>query len=280
MLHKKWLNALLPVILLIVLAVPGADKPKLDPEELVRLHLEAVGTSESLAERKSVQADGSSTLTIVTSGSGQLQGPATLVSDGKKLRLSIIFGINDYPAEEVCYDGKSVDVGYLAPGIRSPLGDFLYQFEEIVEQGLFAGVVSTAWPLFDLEGREPRLDYEGLKKVDGEEFHTLKYRPRKGGEVTTKLYFDQETFRHAFTIHQVRLRPRPGRDSSWQQETRSTLKETFTEFRTIGGLTLPVKWSVELSTESGQSTRVLRWDTNYTGFGFNPEIEPDRFILR
>ena len=274
----RWLilSLLVPVTFLTSITVIGA-KEKLNPEELVRLHLESVGSSEALAGRTSSRADGAGTLTFV-SRTGQIRGPAVFTSDGRKLRMSMEFGIINYPAEEVCFDGENVDVGYLAPGKRSPLGDFLYQYEEIVGEGLFGGVLSTAWPLLDLDGRQPKLKYEGLKKVEGKKYHTLKYQPKEGGEVTTKLHFEQETFRHVYTIHQIRLRP-PGRMSAYQQESRQTLKETFADFRTLGDLTLPIKWSLELSTEAGRTTSVFRWDSDYKGIGFNPEIEPDHFKL-
>jgi hypothetical protein len=249
----------------------------MEPEELVRLHLESVGTSEALAERTSCRVDGVGTLTFV-SRTGKIQGPAKLTSEGRKVRMSMEFGIINYPAEEVCFDGENVDVGYLAPGKRSPLGNFLYNYEEIVGEGLFGGVLSTAWPLLDMDGRQPRLKYEGLKKVEGKKYHTLKYQPQKGGEVTTKLYFQQETFRHVYTIHQIRLRP-SGRMSAYQQESRHTLKETFSDFRTLGNLTLPIKWSIELASEAGRTTSVFRWDLDCKGIAISPDIEPDYFKL-
>ena len=172
-------------------------------------------------------------MSVLRGGRGELEGPATFLSDGRRLRLSIVFGWPDYPAEEVSFDGNEVKVGQLSAGMCSNLGEFLYRFDDIVQEGLFGGVLSTGWSLLELDSRRPKLKYEGLKKVDGTEYHTLRYRPRKRSDVQTRLYFDTETFRHCVTIYKVRIAEamgaRPGQ--SRQEDTRYTLQETFTHLR-------------------------------------------------
>jgi len=48
--------------------------------------------------------------------------------------------------------------------VRSQLGQFLYQYDEIVKEGLLEGYSPQPWPLLDLKARRPKLNYRGLKK--------------------------------------------------------------------------------------------------------------------
>lgn len=258
-----------------------AKKPKLKAEEVVQFHLESIGSPEIRAGWKSCKAEGAGSMAILAGGGGELQGPATFLSDGRKLRLSIVFDWPDYPSEEVAFDGSEVEVGQLSAGRRSYLGEFLYRYDNIIKEGLFGGVLSTGWSLLEVEERKPKLNYEGLKEVDGKEYHTLRYRPRKRGDCETRLYFDQETFRHCVTIYKVRISEamgsRPG--ESRQEETRYTLKETFDGFQETADMTLPSRWDLELTIEAGRNVSLIRWSTNYTATSANPEIEPSRFVL-
>ncbi len=200
-----WLMIFLSVVSVASFTAVGArakdKKPK--PEDVIKKHLESLGDLDAIYERKSLKAEGATTMEVVVGGSGRLQGPATLLSDGDKLRMSMVFGINEYPGEDVAYDGQTVETGYVQPGVRSKLGQFLYDFDQILSEGLFGGVLSTSWSLLDLENRRPKLKYEGLKKLDGQKYHTVRYRRREGGDVQTRLYFDTEAFRHCHTVYRV-----------------------------------------------------------------------------
>ncbi len=201
-------NRLCLTFLVLVLScgiTAAAKKPKLTPEEIVQRHLESLGPAASVAERKSLKAEGQVLFEVIVGGQGQLQGPSTFICDGKKLRMSMVFDINDYPGEDVAYNGKGVEVGWIQPGVRSAMGQFFYQFDEVITEGLFGGALSTAWSILNLKSLNPKLKYEGLKKVDGNRNHTIKYQRRKGTDVQTRLYFEPETFRHTHTIYKVRI---------------------------------------------------------------------------
>ena len=250
-------------------AAARAKNKKPKPEDVIKKHLESVGDVAAIYERKSLKAEGTATMEVVIGGSGRLQGPTTLLSDGDKLRMSMVFGINEYPGEDVAYDGQTVETGYVQPGVRSKLGQFLYDFDQILSEGLFGGVLSTSWSLLDLENRRPKLKYEGLKKLDGQKYHTVRYRRREGGDVQTRLYFDTEAFRHCHTVYTVRISSRlmggRGGDgaSASQPETLYTLKESFTNFQAIVKLTLPTRWVIEFTTEIGRQGSMLRFTTQY-----------------
>ena len=264
--------------------VAGAKKPKLKPEDVIQRHLESLGSSEILAARKSFKAEGTVLFEVVTGGRGQLRGPSTFLCEGRKLRMSMVFDMNEYPGEQVSYDGDTVDVGWIQPGIRSEMGQFLYRFDEIVSEGLFGGALSTGWSLLYLESLQPKLKYEGLKKVDGTRYHAINYQRRKGTNVQTRLYFETKTFRHTHTIYRVRFSSpivagNPGA-SATQPETWYTLKESFGEFRDVRNLTLPTQWTIEFIKEIGTRGSLLRFTTLYRTMYPNAEIEPGQFDIQ
>ena len=261
----------------------AAKKDKIRPEEVIQRHLESLGPATNLAARKSLKAEGQVLFEVIVGGQGQLQGPATFICDGKKLRVSMVFGINEYPGEEVAYNGKGVEVGWIQPGVRSAMGQFFYQFDEIVTEGLFGGALSTGWSLLNLENLNPKLKYEGLKKVDGNPYHTIKYQRRKGTDVQARLYFEPETFQHAHTIYKVRISSpiiaNNSGASATQPETWYTVKESFANFRDIRGINLPTQWTIEYTKEIGTTGSVLRFTTQYTSMYPDAEIEAAKFKI-
>ena len=280
-------NRLCVSLLVLVLSfgiTSAAKKPKLTPEEVIQRHLESLGPAATVSARKSLKAEGQVLFEVIVGGSGQLQGPSTFICDGKKLRMSMVFGINDYPGEDVAYSGEGrVEVGWIQPGVRSSLGTFFYQFNEVVAGGLLGGALSTGWALLNLESLQPRLKYEGLKKVDGNPYHTIKYQRRKGGDVQTRLYFEPETFRHTHTIYKVRISSpivaNNSGASAGQAETWYTLQESFANFVDIRGINLPTRWTLEYSKEIGRTGSVLRFTTQYQDMYPNAEIEAAEFKI-
>ena len=272
------------VIVLVALLAPVlAEDPKLEPEELVARHLEALGPPEILSAVQSRTAEGEGQLELQAGGAASLQGPALFVSEGRKILLSIQFGAVNYPAEEVSFDGEECYVGYTQPGTRSQLGHFLYLYDDLVEEGLLGGVLSTAWPLLDLEARRPRLDYEGLEKVNGQEFLDLRYRMRRGGtDFRIHLYFDPETFRHMGTSYKLTI-PAPMvrniEESARQRDARMTLEEWFSDFHPTDDLDLPAHWMIRLTLDTDAGPFLATWDMRYPQITHDLSIDPELFVL-
>jgi hypothetical protein len=198
--------------------------------------------------------------------------------------MSMVFEIPDYSGEEMAFDGEKVEVGELRPGLRSALGKFLFSFNEIVTEGIFGGTLSVDWALQDMESRNPKLKYEGLKKVEDVKYHTLKYQRRKGWDPTVRLYFDPETFRHCHTIYKVRQGAPMVRNpnaSAGTNETWFTLIESFSDFRQVGNVTLPTRWTLEhiLEASGGRSGSLIRFTTAFTELENNYEFDANAFIL-
>ena len=272
------------MILVALFAPVLAQEQKLEPEELVARHLQAIGPPEALSAVQSRSAQGVGRVEVLLGGAGSLEGPARFVSEGRKVFLSIQFNALNYAAEEVSFDGEDCYVGNTQPGLRSQLGQFLYQYDDLVEEGLLGGVLSTAWPLLDLEARSPRLDYEGLKKVNGQELLDLRYRMRRGGtDFRIHLYFDPETFRHMATTYRLRVPAPMGatiKESARQTDTYYTLEEWFSDFETTDGLDLPTFWTIRLTLETRTGTFLAKWDMLYPEIRHDLSIDPQVFVLR
>ncbi len=270
------------VVSWLMLTAGLAKGPEMEPEELVAKHLESIGDAQTREGVQSRSARGTGRFEVLVGGSGYLEGPASFLSQGNKFRFSIDFNHLNYNSERITFDGDECYVGNIAPGVRSHLGDFFYQYDDFVKEGLLGGVLSTAWPLADLAERRPKLDYRGLKKIDDQELLELRYRMRKGGgDFNINLYFDPETFRHIASIYKLRVSAPMGRtpqESARQTETRLTLEEWFGDFQTRQDLDLPSRWTIRYTVESGQGTSMFKWESVFDRALHNMEINPQMFV--
>jgi hypothetical protein len=261
----------------------GAKDTKMNPEELVAKHLDSIGTAEARSTVHSRVASGVGQVVFRLPASFLKQGNAGMISEGKKLCISMIFNAIDYPSEQFCFDGSSVSVSHVQPGVKVYLPAFVYQYDVLMKEGLLGGSMSTAWCLLDVAGRQPKLEYSGLKKVGGKPVHELRYRAKKGvGELSVLLHFDFETFRH---IHSQYSLVQPAGmvnspvASSGQRDTLYRLEENFGDFKAVDGLTLPHSWKLTFSRE-GMDKSILSED----GMGFsqvqhNQTLDPKLFVV-
>jgi hypothetical protein len=267
---------------------------KLDPKDVVARHLLSVGGIEKLSARKSSWVSGVGTLRRLVGGSFIRSGSAIFLSEGPRVRFCIDFRTTDYPTEQFLYDGSKFETGYLRPGIRTELGSFLNDYSSIVKEGLVGGVLSTAWPLPDLEARKARLQYAGTRKVDGKEVHEIKYIMKKGpANMDIFLYFEPETFRHVATFYRIvipsMMGPTGPDTSSGQVETRYELQERFSDFREVNGLMLPSRWVIQFASTTGTAekderlrgrTSLLEWQMVFDKFTANLPVGPKDFTIQ
>lgn len=272
------------LLALIFTGAPLAKGPKLKPEELITRHLQSVGSAERLANRQGSVAEGEGRVTLLVGGTGSLVGPATFLSSGRGVSLLLDFGHAEYAKEHIVFNGEEANTAFIRPGQRSPLGEFLFTYTGILKEGLLGSVLSTAWPLFEVEARRPKLKYRGLKKVGDRELLELDYRPRRGGRDTKiKLYFNPETLHHVLTTYAVSISAGLGATSQQSAQLRRTylkLKERFGDFRELNGLTLPTRWELEFSREGTQEGLLWKWEMNYSSILQNQKIDGQKFKLR
>lgn len=264
----------------------------LKPEDVIARHLDSIGTPEARAAAKTRVMEGAAHFKTLVGGNGLLDGKAVIVSDDRKLQLMLKFSNNQYTGERIITDGDKVEVAASTGGqARSSLGSFVHTQEAIVKEGLLGGVISTAWPLLNVDQHKAKISYEGTKNIDGHSVHDIHYRPKKNTDVNIHLYFDTETFRHVMTVYTLSVRPQMGHHdvgindvsrpvagtadspggqeitetsemaSARQQETRYRLEERFSDFNKVDGLNLPSHYNIHFTQELGNgATTAFEWD--------------------
>ena len=243
-----------------------AQDKKVTVEEIVSRHLESIGTAEARAAIKTRLVSGQLKLVIRTGSPYQEDTVARIISKGAMFRYTILWPhvLRDRKEEKIIFDGERVATGFLQYQRGQALSDFFFRFQLPLQEGLVGGVLSTAWPLARMEEKQPRLEYRGLKKIEGQQVHAVDYRKRKGlADLKITLYFDAETFRHIRTEYKYEIDNTFGADapdSSRAQSTRQELTEDFGDFRAVDGLTLPHRYRLQLSREAGFRANLRDWE--------------------
>lgn len=310
---SRTLFSILVLILLSSLALPSyaAD---MKPEEIVTKHLDSVGTAQARAAAKSRVVEGTVAYKILVGGAGNLDGKSVLVSQEQKLQFMMKLNNNLYRGEQFIFDGNKDQIAFsTANQSRSSFGEFVRVQDVVLREGLLGGTLSTAWPLYDLNGRNAKLSYEGMKKIDGKDLYQLRYKPKKSTDADIYLYFDPETFHHVETVYMVRVRaqlgnidpqianavPTPGdagptapatggvvgvtneTATARQQETRYRLEEHFSDFKSADGLTLPTQYTIHFSQELGNGhTTVSEWVITTSQIANGNGVDPRNFLVK
>jgi hypothetical protein len=250
----------------------GAKDGKLSIAELISKHLLSIG-------KASVQTNGPRVLqgkvvfSEIIGRNVHLEGASSVLSQGKKFKCSFQFGTQQYPGEQLVFDGQKSMVGMIDPTSRSNLGTFLYLQEDILREGLFGGTLSTAWPLLDVAPRGAKLKYVGIRKSEGRELHDLTYIPRKrggNGELSIHLFFEPETYRHVMTVYTVTIHNASGSAQEGTDEIKQTLEEHFDDFRETDGLVLPFHWTVRYHVTPHSKTQEFQWESKFEGVRILP----------
>ena len=251
----------------------SAQDKKLTAEELIARHLESIGNGEARTKASTRVTSGEVKFIARLGGSANIDGQAMMVSTGAKLRFGLKLPLTDYPGEDMAFDGAKAATGLLPQGRRSNLSAFLSSQNLPLREGLMGGTLSTAWPLLRLDQTQPKLDYRGLKKVDGRQLHELGYRPRKGSaDLKVALFFDPETFRHVRTRYSYEIGATIGTRENPNQNAESyySLTEEFDDFRAVDGLTLPHKYRLQLSVQGTSAAAVAGAPPTAQGLPNNP----------
>lgn len=276
---------LLTPLLLLIITVPTSsrfrfDEDDLTAEEVVAKHLDSIGTTEARASTTSRVILGTALAVARIGGSGHAEGQAVLASRGNNSLVGMAFTVPNYPYEKMGYDGKKLTVAELTPGVRSELGKFFMAHEMPFREGLLGGTLSTAWPLLNLSSRKAVVKYEGTKKLQGHKMVVLRYETKNDSGLKTKLYFDAETFRHVRTEYEDRIiqqmADQPGRTQK-QGDSITKLVEEFSDFKTVGDVTLPHSYKLQLSIEM-LGRRVLQdWTLSLSQFVANRKLDDKEF---
>jgi outer membrane lipoprotein-sorting protein len=257
-----------------------AQTQKLKAEEIIARHLEAIGGAETIQSVSTRISQGTVVVTFKEPGTGQLGGRVVLASEGPKSLMAMAFdNATNYPHERIAYDGKDVSGGYVHPGARSSLGDFLLTNQAILKQGIWGGELSQAWMLLN-PNRKVKVEAGGMKKIGDRQTYQLKCYPT-GSDLKIAMYFDAESFQHVRTEYERSVIAQMGgtpETSAHQSETRYKLVEEFSDFKKEGGLTLPHAYKINLEITTGRAGAVkAQWELSLSEFKFNQHIEPGSF---
>jgi hypothetical protein len=299
---------LLSCVIGIVTAVQGAE-PVVKPEQVIANHLNSIGTEQARGVKSRV-TEGSAHFRILTGGSANMDGKAVLVSQGRKFQYMTKYPNTEYHGERIIFDGDRDSIAAATSHqSRSIFGEFLRTQDAPIREGLLGGVLSTSWPLLNLDDRKAKVTFEGVKKIDGQSLIDLHYKPKKNTDLDIHLYFDPETYHHVRTVYTMSQRagiaqagnpgiPVPGvgqtdassapisRDTSEtvsarQSETRYRIDEKFSDFATVDGLTLPKRYVLSYSQELQDGrTNLWEWDVTTQMVNNNVELDPRNFEIR
>lgn len=279
------MKTIFALILTCILVAPAArPDTKLTPAEIVSKHLESIGPAEARARVQGTRIKGASVVSVKLCGEGQVEGQALLASQGAANLINLKFETPAYPYELLRFDGKKFIAIPFKPGSRTCLAQFFQDNEVIFKEGLAGGILSESWPLLKIEEKNPKLEYSGLKKIDGRELHALRYGPRKGSEMKIMLYFDPQTFQHVRTEYsqvvyaneQRRIGSGSGMPGPNQMASNAHIEayEEFSDFKVESGLNLPHTYKFHLSVQSELRPALVDWVLNLTDFAFNVPFDP------
>jgi hypothetical protein len=269
--------------LLLLYSGAFAEDAKLTPEELVAKHLASIGSAETRSAAKTRALAGSAAYLLRLGGQGEGAGAANVLSDRRRTRIGLKFRNVDYPGEQLAFDGRSVTAGFVRPGQRSTLSQFVFNHDVMLKEGLLGGVLSASWALLDVAGRKPVLSSSGVKKVEGRSLYALNYRNRKGSvDLQITLYFDTETFRHVITEYKLvvpsGMPAAPG--YTGPRDGYHTLAEYFDDFREVDGLMLPHYYKIVYTIEGPNATYLAQWTISDIKIGHNAELQDAYFLVQ
>lgn len=265
----------------------ASSKDALTAEKLVAAHIKSLGNPKMLAKVQSRTFIGTSEVKMIQGANWALKGNSMVVSEGPKLGIVLQFLDINYPGEYFAYDGKDVTVGYISPGRKSPIADFLFRFDKIMKQGLLGGTLSTSWPL--LSGEKTGSARMKCHKVEleGRELYALDYRPHNGvGNMKIQMFFDPATFQHVRTEYRVQDRedvtvgdnfigtPMSGIGDIGRarEDAHYKLVEKFEDYKKVRGMMLPHRYVLEYAQEGGAGAFIAHWTLNAGVWGFNAPI--------
>jgi hypothetical protein len=238
--------------MLAVLFSVCAAKDEFQPDDFIKHHLNSIGTEQARATVNNRAIEGTVSFEEVNRGSARQDGRQVFVSQGDKLVSLLKLPNPSYHGERFVSDGKKAYIAELRPGVYSNLGQFVMVHPEVLTEGLWGGTLSMGWPLAHLGEHNAKLKDQGLKKVEGRELHRVDYIPKKHSDLDIQLYFEPDTFRHVLTVYSLTINATIGRSeeaNSRQQETRYRLEERFADFKTVDGLSLPEKWTIQFTSD-------------------------------
>lgn len=261
---------------------------KLTADEIINKHLDSIGTKEKRAGVKN-QVIVSSLLFSQKGSSTTVNGQSVFASAGEKNLWGMNLASNDYPQEKFSYDGDKTKIAFTKPGVYSILGDFLNSYRGLLKEGLLGGTLFSSWALNTKDSRQAKISASGTKKIDSMETYVLDYSPKSATDLDIRLYFDAKTFRHVRTEYSKFIAARQASsidNSAGQSSDRIQVIEEFSDFQSMGGLTLPGSYKLTYTyynnspiQASKAANREVTWKFKVANFAYNQELDANSFNI-
>jgi hypothetical protein len=279
-------------VFLLALFSTCAAKDEAQVNDLVKKHLDSIGTEQARSATKNCVAEGTLQFRVLNSGGAQ-DGKQVLVSEGNKLTSLLKLPNPSYHGERFVSDGRNVSIATITPGSYSSFGAFIKAHPEVLTEGLWGGTLSTGWALANVGDRHAKLQDTGLKKVDGKELHQLRYSPSKRSDLEILLFFEPDTGRHVMTSYALTISPQMGMselENAKQQSTHYLLEERFADFKQSDGLWLPGRWTIQFTADVPQDpnhpvlnraqTAVSEFAVTVNSISHNVMLDPRNFEIK
>lgn len=275
-------RSLVFVLLTVLTSAAVVEAQKMTVEDLVSKHRDSIGSKEVLETVKQRMGMGLSEFESKFP-SRKATGKAVIASRGEDYMFMASLSSSEYPFEKVGYFGNRVSLPFVTAGSRSPLGAFIAEHEKMLTTGVFTGAMSNTWALLDPALRNAKTKLAGKKKVDDRDAYVLEYWPRgmESAEFTIRLFFDAETFRHLRTEYRHVINPSQDTFGTLgrQAGVRQSLIETFSDFKTADGMTLPYGYQAHYTTESNSGTFEYFWRLTFQKYILNPNLDANFFTF-
>lgn len=267
------------VYLIIFLITGNAIAQQLNTDNIIAKHLDSIGTEENRKALKNMMLMGMSEFESRLPQRKSL-GKVAIVSNSANLLFISSFMAQSYPFEKIgFFDGK-INIPFTTPGVRSPLGDFLQEHPDILQNGLFSGSMSLNWRLLDAKSKKGTFSYAGTKKIDGRKAHIIEYFFKGNSpSLKTKLFFDAETFQHIRSEYKDEFEGRQSTFGKLGQDTSFIIEltETFSDFKTYENITLPSASKIHYATSSRSGSWEYDWVFKVSDVKFNQTLKEDFF---
>ena len=270
--------------LFIMNSVFFSDAQELTLEEVLTRHADSVGNEKSRNETANRVAIGVSEF-VLNLPASHSAGKVLFASDERNAMLISSFDLLEYPYEKVGYFRGKMDVPFITPGTRSPMGSYLLLNDNLFRERLFGGVINNSWRLFDSASAIERLRLGGRKKVNGKDCYVLRFTPKlaASADSSIEILIDTKTFRHLRTEYKQKIPDKNAYPTTFignqTGENSNTLAEDFDDFRVVQGLTLPFKYTVKLLLNSRAATKDFRWTFTFTEYRLGQNIGEDFFTF-
>lgn len=279
-LNRFALVAFVAILISGTLSSVSAKDPSV--EEVIKKHLDAVGSSENRSKLT----------TLFTGGTVEFEarspyvkggGRAVIVSDAKNFYFSMGFNSNNYPFEKIGYFDGKVTLPFVTSGERSALGGFLNEHQQMIAEGIFGGALSMQWMNNISNVQKLRMRMAGSRKIGNTRAWVIEAQSlaKGSGEFKARLFFDADNFQHIRSEFRREIRAGVifnGRRNAFN-DGYLLLTEDFSNFKTNEGITLPSKYVIQFQTDSPGMTFESTWTIDLVGTRFNQVLAEDFFAF-